>query len=150
MKTKRTSLNLKRLTIVVTLAVLAAAPVHATAASTIRGSASTVVRGELAGTGRKADSPQLTRNQLPPKLPSASYFWIDAGVLAAVLAGLVLLGLWGDVAVGGIVFGIWVIAAAVCLAIRKAYVHIRHAFADDTASSTTSSEARTATEVITP
>jgi hypothetical protein len=34
-----------------------------------------------------------------------SYFWADAGIAAGVLTGLLMLGLWGDRAIGGAIFG---------------------------------------------
>ena len=143
MERTKTSLNLMWLTIVVTLAVLATAPVHATAASNIRGSAPTVVRADVPAASAKAGSRHLTRNQLRPKQASASYFWIEAGILVAVFAGIVLLGLWGDIAIGCVVFGIWVLTAASGLATRKAYLHIRQAFVENTASGTPTPHAPT-------
>jgi hypothetical protein len=56
-----------------------------------------------------------------------SYFWSDAAIAGAVLAGIVVLGLWGDVVIGGAIFGIQLFCAGAAIAARKVGAHARGA-----------------------
>ncbi len=136
------SLNLKCLTLAVALAVLAAAPIQARAATSVRGSATIGVGAEGRAASGKATL-HFPRNQLRAKQSTASYFWVDAGIAAGVFAGFVVFGLWGDVAIGGLIFGVGVLGAGAVLTARKACARGRQAFRR-AASDTPTSEAPTA------
>jgi hypothetical protein len=75
-----------------------------------------------------------------------SYFWEEAGIAAAVLTGFVLLGLWGDLAIGGLVWGIGALIAGASVIARNADSYVRQAFRAETASSTVTPEAPDASE----
>src|SRR5262249_4998259 len=124
----KTSLSLKWLAIALTLAVLAAPTVRARAAGSIRGSATTASLREVPTAGPKAGSRHVIQNQYPSKRSTASYLWAVPGIAAAVPAGLLLLGLWGDVAIGGVLAGIVLLTAGAGLTVRKTYVRVRRGF----------------------
>jgi hypothetical protein len=144
MKSRKTSLNLKCLTLAVALAVLATQTVQAGAATNVRESATTGLRAEGRAANGKASPQHLARNQLRPKQSTASYFWAEAGIAAGVLAGFVVLGLWGDVAIGGLIFGVWSLGAGAVLTARKTCARGREAFGREAVSATPTSEVPTA------
>ena len=148
MKGTKTSRAMQWLTIAVTLAALAVPPAEAAAASTSRGSATTLARVGVPATSATSGPPHLARNQFRPKQIGTSYFWTEAGIVAALLGGFLLLGLWGDVAIGAVVSGIWALTAGAGAAARKAYTHARRAFGGDTAPAPTAPEAHTAPEAL--
>jgi hypothetical protein len=123
-KGRKISLNATWLTLAVAFAVLAAPTVQARAATNGPGTAMTVLRPNGAA-GGQASPDQLARKQLLPKQGSASYFWAEAGVAAAVLAGLLMLGLWGDLAIGGLIVGVGLLASGAALIARKASLRAR-------------------------
>src|SRR5262249_16029757 len=84
------------------VALLAPFPVQAGAANPHRLARVTPAGENRSATGRQDPG----QNAAPPTDAGHSYFWADAGIAAAVLAGLLVLGLWGDRAVGGVIFGI--------------------------------------------
>jgi hypothetical protein len=139
---------MKWLTIAVTLAALAVPPAEAAAASTIRGSATTLARVGVPATSATAGSRHLARNQFRPKQVGTSYFRTEAAILAALLGGILVLGLWGDVAIGAVVSGIWALTAGAGAAARKAYTHARRALGGDTAPAPSAPEAHTAPEAL--
>jgi hypothetical protein len=137
-KGRKTSLSLECLGLAAAVAVLSAPMVQARAGSAMTG---------LSAEGRAASvtvgSHNLARTQLHPKQNSASHFWADAGILAGVLAGIVVLGLWGDVAIGGVIFGVAALGAGALLTARKA-ARARKAFRREAAADTSISDAPTA------
>jgi hypothetical protein len=139
-KGRKTSRNLKCLTLAIAIAVLAAPTVQAGTATSVRGSAASL-RTEGSATGGNAKPQVLARTQLPPKRTTTSYFWAEAGVAAAVLAAFVVLGLWGDVLIGGLFFGIGALGGGVALTARKACARAREAVGRDPASDKPASEA---------
>ena len=144
MKGRRLSLELKCLALAVALAVLAAPTVQASAATSVPGAATTALRAEERAANGKASPQNLARNQLPPKQSTASYFWADAGIAAGVLAGFVALGLWGDVAIGGLIVGVALLGAGAAQIARTACVRGRAAFRREASSQTPTPEAPTA------
>jgi hypothetical protein len=54
-----------------------------------------------------------------PHSSGKSYFWAEASIAAGVLAGIFVLGLWGDVAIGGVILGLQLLCAGAGLAARK-------------------------------
>jgi hypothetical protein len=118
MKRARRSLDLKCLTVAVAVALLAAPSVQAAATNDVR---------EPARTGSRTELHSVTAPQHPgPSNGSAkSYFWTEASITAAVLAGIVVLGLWGDVAIGGVIFGVQLLCAGAALPARKVVARAR-------------------------
>jgi hypothetical protein len=94
----------------------------------------------------EAGRQQVTRTQLPLKRRTVSYFWEEAGIAAAVLTGFVVLGLWGDLAIGSLVWGIGALIAGAGLIAHKAGARAGQAFSAETASSTVTPEAPDASE----
>lgn len=144
MKGRKTSLSLKCLGLAAAVAVLAAPTLQTSAATNIRGSAMTGPRAEGRAASVTVGSHHLARTQPRPKPRSASHFWADAGILAGVLAGIVVLGLWGDVAIGGLIFGIAALGAGAVLTARKVYARGCGAFRREAAADTSISDAPTA------
>jgi hypothetical protein len=141
-KGRSTSLELKGLALAVALAVLAAPTVQARAATSVPRSVTTALRAEERATIGKADRRQVAREQLR-LTSSASYFWADAGIAAGVLAGFVVLGLWGDVAIGGLIVGVALLGARAALIARKACLLGREAFVREAPPHTPTPEAPT-------
>jgi hypothetical protein len=107
--------ELKCLTAVAAVAFLAAPTVQAVAANSRPGT-----RGGLATDLRSVTPPQhLELNQMQPKGSAKSYFWSDAAITGGVLAGIVVLGLWGDLAIGGAILAIQLLCAGAAIAARK-------------------------------
>jgi hypothetical protein len=96
------TLILTCLTVAATVALLATPPVRARASSPHRPAHATLARELRSMTGPQ----QLVPNPVRPTGSSKSYFWSDVTIAAAVLMGLLIFGLWGDRAVGGVIFGI--------------------------------------------
>lgn len=130
------SLDLRCLALAVALAALAAPTLSATAATSVRGSATTALHAEGRAAIGKAGPDQLALEQLRPKQSSASYFWADVGIAAGVLAGFVVLGLWGDVAIGGLIVGVALLGSGAALIGRTACVRGREAFGREASSQT--------------
>jgi hypothetical protein len=100
MNRSRRSLVLKCLTAAIAVALLAAPTVRAAT----------------------ADSRPVTRAKpamVQPTGSAKSYSWSDAAVAGGVLAGIVVLGLWGDVAIGGAILGIQLLCAGAAIAARR-------------------------------
>lgn len=115
----RTNLNLKYLT-VATAALLALLPVQAVAAN----SPDRPARATLESERRPVtDSQHPVLNPARPTGSGRSYFYEDVGIAAALLAGFLALGLWGDRAVGGIIFGIQCLCAGAAWPARKIRAH---------------------------
>ncbi len=120
---RKTSRKLKCLALALALAGLAAPMVQARAATkmpatatNVPGTATTFLRADGAASG----SDQFAWKQLSRKGSSTSYFWAEAGIAAAVLVGFVVLGLWGDAAIGGLIFGVVVVPSRVAPICREA------------------------------
>ncbi len=62
---------------------------------------------------------QLGPNQVQSKGSGKSYFLTEASVAAAVLTGFIVLGLYGDAAIGGVIFGMQFACASAARAARK-------------------------------
>lgn len=115
----KTTLNLNCLT-VAAVALLAILPVQAEAANSPHRLARATLENEL----RSVTGPQhLAPNPVQATASGKSYFWADAGIAAALLAGFLALGLWGDRAVGGVIFGIQRLCVGLALPIRKVRAH---------------------------
>lgn len=146
MKATKTFLTLNSLIIVVALAMLVAPTGQARGASGVGGSPAsrqfTATRAANAEAGRR----QVTRSQLHLKRTRVSYFWEETGIAAAVLTGFVVLGLWGDLAIGNLICGIGALIAGAGLIARKADARVRQSFSAETASSTVTPEAPDASE----
>jgi hypothetical protein len=142
MKGRTTTLGLKCLVLAVTLAALAMPAVQARAATSDRGSATIGLRTEGQTASGKASQHHLARKQL--EQGSASYFWVDAGITAGVLVGFFVLGLWGDVVIGGLIAGVGFLGAGAALIARKAYVRGRQALGRKTPCDAPTPEAPTA------
>jgi hypothetical protein len=61
----------------------------------------------------------LEPNQMQPKGSAKSYFWSYAAITGGVLAGIVVLGLWGDLAIGGAILCIQLLCGGAAIAARK-------------------------------
>jgi hypothetical protein len=103
------------------VAVALAAPAVQAAASSLP-----VARG---GVARELRSATPTRHADPKQgqPDGKAHFWSDAAIAGGVLAGIVVLGLWGDVAIGGVILGIQLLCAGTAIAARKASAHARGA-----------------------
>jgi predicted lipid-binding transport protein (Tim44 family) len=115
--------ELKCLATVVAVALLAAPTVQAAAANdtpVTRDGSAAELRSMTAG--RQAEP-----NQARPYRSGKSYLWSDTAMLGGVLAGIVVLGLWGDVAIGGAILGIQLLCVGAAIAARKAGAHARKA-----------------------
>jgi hypothetical protein len=116
-------LELKCLTAAVVVALLAAPTVQAAAANS-----RPVTRGGPATELRSVTAAQhLEPNRVQPNGSGKSYFWSDAAIAGGVLAGILVLGLWGDVAIGGAILGIQFLCAGAAIAGRKVGAHAREA-----------------------
>ena len=146
MKATKTFLTLNSLIIVVALAMLVAPTGQARAASGVGGSPTSRQYTEIRAANAEAGRQQVTRTQLPLKRNTVSYFWEEAGIAAAVLTGFVVLGLWGDLAIGSLVCGIGALIAGASLIARNADSRVRQAFSGETASCTVTPEAPDASE----
>jgi predicted lipid-binding transport protein (Tim44 family) len=102
-------LELKCLTAAVAVALLAA-PTVQTATANSR----PATRGGLATAAQHVEP-----KQAQPNGSGKSYFWTDAAIVGGVLAGILALGLWGDVAIGGVILGIELLCAGTAIAARK-------------------------------
>jgi hypothetical protein len=123
MKGARNPLHVKCLTAAVAVALLAAPTVQA-AASNLPVRASAGPTTELrSGAGPGHPRPSHVRTNDSAK----SYFWREASITAGVLAGIFALGLWGDVAIGGVIFGIQLLCAGSARAARKVGARARDA-----------------------
>jgi hypothetical protein len=108
-------LELKCVTAAVAVALLAAPTVPAAAANS-----RPVTRGGLATELRSVTpAKHVESDQMQPKASGKSYFWIDAAITGGVLAGIVVLGLWGDLAIGGAILGTELLCAGAAIAARK-------------------------------
>ena len=115
----KTTLNLKCLT-VAAVALLAILPVPAGAANSPHRPAQATQESELRSvTGSQHPAP----NPVQPTGSGKSYFWADAGVATALLAGFLALGLWGDRAVGGVIFGIQCLCVGAAWPTRRVRAH---------------------------
>jgi hypothetical protein len=112
MNRSRRPLQLKCLTAAVAVALLAVPTVQAAAATSHPVVHSVTVQ-------------HVEPNQVQPS--GKSYFWSDVAIGAGVLAGIVVLGLWGDVAIGGLIVGIQLLCASAALGARKVAAHARKA-----------------------
>jgi predicted lipid-binding transport protein (Tim44 family) len=112
MKRSRTSLALKCLTAVVAVALLAAPTVQAASAN---------------GRPSVATAQHVEPNQAQPNGSGKSYFWSDVAIAGGVLAGILALGLWGDVAIGGAILGFQLLGAAAAIAARSVGANARGA-----------------------
>ena len=54
---------------------------------------------------------QVEPNPVQPTAAGKSYFWTDTAITGGVLTGIVMLGLWGDVAIGSVILGIQLLCA---------------------------------------
>jgi hypothetical protein len=113
----RTTLNLKCLTVAAAVALLATLPVQAGAAASPHRS----VRAPLTSGLRSTTGAQP--NPVRPTGSGTSYFWADASIAAALVTGLLVLGLWGDRAVGGGILGIQLLCASAARGARKVRAH---------------------------
>lgn len=111
MNRSRGHLHLKCLTAAVAVALLAAPTVQAGAASS-----RPVMR---AGLHSVTAAQHVEANQVQPNRSGKSSFWSDAAVAGGVLAGIVVLGLWGDVAIGGLILGLQLLCAGAASGARK-------------------------------
>ena len=108
-------LALKCLTAAVAVALLAAPTVQAAGANSrpvTRGGPATEPRSVTAGQHVEPKQAQLNGS-------GKSYFWTDAAITGGVLAGILALGLWGDVAIGGVILGLELLCAGAAIAARK-------------------------------
>ncbi len=116
MKGTRRPHYLKALTVGVALALPAAPTVGSAAANGLPGPAPTGPTTELPSV---AGPQQLGPNRVQSKGDGKSYFLTEASVAAAVLAGFIVLGLYGDVAIGGVIFAVQLACASAERAARK-------------------------------
>lgn len=138
MKGRKTSISLKCLTLAAAIAVLAAPPMQARAATGVGGPVTTRLTTEASSV---TGSRHLNPNQ-GPRHGGKSYFWPETGIVAGVLAGTLLLGLWGDVAIGGIIFAVQALCEGAATAARKARAHAGKTMRPVVVSDTPSSEAQ--------
>ena len=115
----KTTLNLKCLT-VAAVALLAILPVQAGAANSPHRRAQATQESELHSATR---SQHAGLKPLQPTGSGKSYFWADAGLAAAFLVGFLALGLWGDRAVGGVIFAIQCLCVGLAWPIRNVRAH---------------------------
>jgi hypothetical protein len=116
-------LELKCLTAAVAVALLAAPTVQAAAANSrpvTRDGLATELRSVTAAQHVEPKHAQLNGS-------GKSYFWTDAAIVGGVLAGILVLGLWGDVAIGGVILGIELLCAGAAIAARRVSAHAREA-----------------------
>ena len=112
---RRTTLTLKCLTVAAAVALLATLAVEAGAATSPHRSVPAPVTSVLRSTtGAQPDRPTGS---------GTSYFWADASIAAALVTGLLVLGLWGDRAVGGGIIGIQLLGATAARGARKVRAH---------------------------
>ena len=108
-------LELTCLTATAAVALLAPPTVQAAATNT-----RAVTRGGMATQPRSVTAAHHPEpNQVQPDASGKSYFWSEAAIAGCVLAGVVALGLWGDVAIGGAILGIQLLCAGAAIAARK-------------------------------
>jgi hypothetical protein len=74
-----------------------------------------------------AHAQQLEPKQMQPNGSGKSYFWREAAIAGGVLAGIVALGLWGDVVIGGAILGIQLVSAGAAIAACRVGTHTRRA-----------------------
>jgi hypothetical protein len=123
MSTSWRPLELKCLTATVAVALLAAPTIQAAAANS-----RPATRGGLATELRSVTAAQhLEPKQVQPTASGKSYFWSDTAITGSVLMGIVVLGLWGDLAIGGAILGIQLLCAAAAIAARKVGPYTRAA-----------------------
>ena len=115
----RTTPNLKCLT-VAAAALVAMLPVQAEATNSPGRPARATVESELR---QVTDSQHPAQSPVRPTGSGKSYFWADAGIAGALLAGFLALGLWGDRAVGGIIFGIHSLCVVAAWPARRVRAH---------------------------
>ncbi len=111
----KTTLNLKCLT-VAAVALLAVLPVQAEAANSPDRLARATLESELRPV---TGSPHPAQNPVRPAGSGKSYFWADVGIAGALLGGFMALGLGGDRAVGGFIFGIQCVCVGLAWPTRK-------------------------------
>ena len=115
----KTTLNVRCLT-VAAVALIAILPLHAAAANSRPRPAQATQESELrSATG----SPHAGPKPVQPTGSGKSYFLVDAGIATALLVGFLALGLWGDRAVGGIIFGIQCLCVGAAWPARKIRAH---------------------------
>jgi predicted lipid-binding transport protein (Tim44 family) len=118
MNRSRGHLHLKCLTAAVAVALLAAPTVQAAAA----GSGPVMRRLHSVTAAQHVEA-----NQVQPNGSGKSSFWSDAAIAGGVLAGILVLGLWGDVAIGGLILGLQLLCAGAALCSRKVVARAREA-----------------------
>jgi hypothetical protein len=123
MNRSRGYLHLKCLTAAVAVALFVGATGQAAA-----GNSRPVTHGGLATELHSVTAAQhVEANQLQLNGSGKSLFWSDAAIVGGVLAGIVVLGLWGDVAIGGLILGLQLLFAAAALGARKLVARAREA-----------------------
>ena len=123
MSTSRRHLELKSLMAAVAVALLAAPTIQVAAAN----SRPVTHGGRAAELRSVTDAGHGKPNQMQPNGSGKSYFWIDAAITGAVLAGIVMLGLWGDLVIGGAILGIQLLCAGAAIAARQVGAYARRA-----------------------
>ena len=113
----RTTLTLKCLTVAAAVALLATLPVEAGPASSPHRSSRAPLTSDLHSTTGAQPDP------VRPTGSGTSYFWADTSIAAALVTGLLVLGLWGDRAVGGGIIGIQLLGATAARGARKVRAH---------------------------
>jgi hypothetical protein len=116
MNSRRRPLVLKCLTAAVAVALLAAPTLKAATG----GGPATELRPMPA-------AQQVEPSQIQPSGSGKSYFWSDAAIAGGVLAGIVVLGLWGDVAISGAILGIQLFCVGWAMAVRTVGAYSRRA-----------------------
>ena len=137
MKGRKTSINLSCLTLAATIAILAAPTMEARAATHVSAPVTSRLTTEASAV---TSPPHLNPNQ-GTRPAVKSYFWSETGTVAGVLAGILVLGLWGHVAIGGMIFAVSALCEGAAKVARKAGVHARKTHRPVAASDTPSPEA---------
>jgi hypothetical protein len=115
--------ELKCLTAAVAVALLAAPTIEVVAANS-----RPATRGGLAIELRSVTAAQhVEPDQMQPKGSGKSYFWSDAAITGGVLVGIVVLGVWGDVAIGSAILVIQLLCAGAAIAARMVRAYGREA-----------------------
>lgn len=130
MKSNATQMKLKGAGLALAIALLAPAAAHGTStgdrgpARTVRNAAfprATMVAPrslsparlrQIEGAGERTGQPVMVTRQ-------GGFGWLDVAVAAGVLIGIVLFGLWGDVAVGALIVGVAVGLSAVAKLVSR-------------------------------
>jgi hypothetical protein len=116
----KTILSLTCLTVAAAVALLATPPVQARAAN----SPNRPAHAAMAQKVRSVTGPQhLVVNPVRPTGSGKSYFWSDVSIAAVVLTAFLILGLWGDRAIGGVIFGMQLFWMGAAWTIRNVRPH---------------------------